>query len=107
MMSNHVSGICIGDMGPALVAVGYEKTDGRKPLYTTDHAEELAELLIETHNKLAAMTDLARKLQAKHLGSKQGDVYHAMQYLASSQGLRHTHTKKVQLALTNYREATK
>ncbi len=46
MMSNKVNGVCVDERGHAyLVADGWENKEGRRPLYTTDHAEELAKAL--------------------------------------------------------------
>lgn len=78
-MSKHVRGICMSDMGPSLVAVGYEKTDGRKPLYTTDHADELAKAL---------------EAFAKYACDDETDPSHC-------------YNCKARAVLTNYREATK
>jgi hypothetical protein len=103
-MKRYTQGLC--EDGAAILCDG-EMITVDQIISTLNHAEDLVELLVETHNKLADMTDFAKKQQGKHLGDHQGDVYHAMQALASQQGLRHEHTKKVQLALANYREATK
>lgn len=93
-MSKHVKGICISDMGPSLVAVGYEKTDGRKALYTTDHAEELAKLLA----RYIALVKEDKKYKPSSYGvwAKKTDI--ADQRILEGEALS---------VLKNYRESTK
>lgn len=87
-MSKHVRGICMSDMGPSLVAVGYEKTDGRKPLYTTDHAEELAKALEATNNELTFAMQLYKQ--------DDEDWQKIMRMIVANASI-----------ISNYREATK